>query len=77
MRRLFHLMEPAETFPTAIPLCPTALLHLNNRAAISQALSRFVRAGELMQICQGICMRPIETCFGLRTPQIAKAIVAL
>ena len=72
-----RIMEHATALPEATPLCPAALLHLGNRAAIDQALSRLARSGHLMRICQGVYMRPIETRFGVRAPRVAKAIAAL
>ena len=72
-----RIMEHAEALPEATPLCPAALLHLGNRAAVDQALSRLARSGRLMRICQGVYMRPIETRFGVRAPRVAKAIAAL
>ena len=54
-----------------------ALLHLGNRAAVDQALSRLARSGRLMRICQGVYMRPIETRFGRCAPSTAAAIKAL
>ena len=72
-----YIMEYAESLPEGTPLCPAALLHLSNRAAIDQALSRLARSGKLLRICQGVYMRPIETPFGQITPHIDKAITAL
>ncbi len=72
-----RIMEHAASVPEATPLCPAALLHLGNRAAVDQALSRLARSGELMRICQGVYMRPIETRFGLRAPRVGKALAAL
>ena len=72
-----RIMEHAATAPEATPLCPAALLHLGNRAAVDQALSRLARSGHLMRICQGVYMRPVETRFGLRAPRVAKALAAL
>ena len=72
-----RIMEHAETLPEAAPLCPAALLHLGNRAAVDQALSRVARSGHLMRICRGVYMRPVETRFGVRAPRITKAIAAL
>ena len=71
------IMECAEALPEATALCPAALLHLGNRAAIDQALSRLARSGDLMRICQGVYMRPVETRFGKCAPQVGKAIEAL
>lgn len=72
-----HIMEYAETLPEGAPLCPGALLHLSNRAAVDQALSRLARSGNLLRICQGVYMRPIKTRFGQCTPATDKAIAAL
>ena len=58
-------------------LCPSALLHLGSRSAIDQALSRFARSGQLMRVCQGVYVRPIETRFGPRPPAPGKLIVSL
>ena len=72
-----HIMEYSETLPEGAPLCPGALLHLSNRAAVDQALSRLARSGNLLRICQGVYMRPIKTRFGQCTPDTGKAIAAL
>ena len=72
-----RIMEHAEALPEATPLCPAALLHLGNRAAVDQALWRLARSGSLMRICQGVYMRPVETRFGLRSPRVGKALAAL
>ncbi len=72
-----RIMEYAQALPEATPLCPGALLHLGHRAAIDQALSRLARSGELMRVCQGVYMRPVETRFGLRAPRLGKALAAL
>ena len=72
-----RIMEYAQALPEATPLCPGVLLHLGHRAAIDQALSRLARSGELMRICQGVYMRPVETRFGLRAPRLGKALAAL
>ena len=72
-----HIMEHATALPESTPLCPAALLHLGNRAAVDQALSRLARSGHLMRICRGVYMRPIETRFGRCAPSIVAAIKAL
>ena len=72
-----RIMEYAETLPEATPLCPGALFHLGNRAAVNQALSRLGRSGKLLRICQGVYMRPIETRFGIRAPSLGKVVTAL
>ena len=70
-------MEHAEAAPEATPICPPALLHLGQRAAVNQALSRLARAGRLMRICQGVYMLPIETRFGRCAPSIEKSLRSL
>ena len=72
-----RIMEHAETLPEATPLCPAALLHLGNRTAVDQALSRLARSVHLMRICQGVYMRPIQTRFGVRAPRFEQAVAAL
>lgn len=72
-----RIMDHAEALPEGTPLCPGALLHLGNRAAVDQALSRLARSGWLMRVCRGIYMCPVETRFGLRAPRLGKALAAL
>ena len=78
MRSLPHrILEYAEASAEATPICPTVLLHLGSRAAVDQALSRFARGGQLMRICQGVYMRPVETPFGWRAPSLDKVVAEL
>ena len=70
-----RILEHASALPEAMPICPGVLLHLGSRAAVDQALSRLVRAD--LRIFRGVYMRPIETRFGLRTPDIDEAIMSL
>jgi len=63
--------------PAAPSQCPAILLHLGNRAAVDQALSRLARSGKLMRVCQGVYVRPVETRFGRCAPRIGKVIEAL
>ena len=72
-----RIMEHAEALPEAAPICPGALLHLGNRAAVDQALSRLARREQLLRVCRGVYMRPIETQFGVRAPSPPKVIAAL
>ena len=65
------------SLPEATPICAGALLHLGNRTAVDQVLSRLARAGRLMRICQGVYMRPIETRFGPCAPNLEEALDAL
>ncbi len=73
-----QIEQHAASLPEGAPLCPSALLHLGNRAAaVDQALSRLARRGRLIRACQGVYMRPIETRFGARPPAIEKVIASL
>ena len=72
-----RIEEHAAKLPEATPICPGALLHLGNRAAVDQALSRLARRGRLLRVCRGVYMRPIETRFGVRAPYVGKVIVSL
>ena len=72
-----RILEHASALPEAMPICPGVLLHLGSRAAVDQALSRLVRAEQLLRIFRGVYMRPIEPRFGLRTPDIDEAIMSL
>ena len=72
-----RIMEHAEATPEATPICPAALLHLGQRAAVGQALSRLARSGRLMRICQGVYMRPIESRFGRCAPSTEKSLLEL
>ena len=72
-----RIMEHAEAMPEATPICPAALLHLGQRPAVNQALSRLARSGRLMRICHGVYMRPIETRFGPCAPSVEKSLQSL
>ena len=71
-----RIMEHAEATPEATPICPAALLHRGQRAAVGRALSRLARSGRLMRIRQGVYMRPIKTRFGDRAPRLEMALAA-
>ena len=72
-----RILEHAAFLPEATPICPAALLHLGSRAAVDQALSRLVHSEQLMRVCRGVYMRPIETRFGPHAPTVEKAIDSL
>ena len=71
------IMEHAAESPEASLLCPNVLLHLGNRDAVDQALSRLARSGQLSRVCQGVYVRPVETRFGPRPPSVDKVIQSL
>ena len=72
-----QIMSHAVDSPDGTLLCPSALLHLGNRAAVDQALSRLARKGNLIRVCQGVYVRPIQTRFGPSLPAVEKVLASL
>ena len=72
-----EIMEYAEGLPEGALVCTNALLHLGNRPAIYQALSRLACHNKLMRVYQGIYVRTIETRFGKCPPDFNKVIASL
>ena len=72
-----QIMSQATESPEGALLCPSALLHLGSRSAVDQALSRFARKRELMRVCQGVYVRPVQTRFGPRPPAVEKVLASL
>ena len=72
-----HIMNQAAESSEGALLCPSALLHLGSRAAVDQALSRLARSGQLMRVCQGMYVRPIQTRFGPRPPAVENVVGSL
>ena len=72
-----QVLQQADESPEGTLLCPNTLLHLGSRAAVDQALSRLARKGELMRVCQGVYVRPIQTQFGPCPPPMEKVIDSL
>jgi hypothetical protein len=67
--KLAHrILVQAAEFPEGHPLTAKGLLHLGNRAATDQALSRLSRVGKLMRLGRGVYVVPIEGRFGRRAP---------
>ena len=58
-------------------ISPNSLLHLGSRMAVDQALSRLARKGQIMRVCQGIYVGPIQTRFGPRPPSAETVIKSL
>ncbi len=78
MPSLSHqILKLAANSQEGMLLCSRGLLHLGNRAAIDQALSRLVRNGGLIRVCHGVYVQPIHTRFGPRTPAVEKVIASL
>ncbi len=72
-----RILQRADEAAEGTLFCANALLHLGPRAAVDQALSRLARRGELMRICQGVYVRPVQTRFCLRPPSIGKVLASL
>lgn len=72
-----HIMNrPIESSKGTL-LCPSSLLHLGSRLAGYKALCRLARKGELMRVCHGGYVQPIQTRFGPRPPAVEKVLVSL
>jgi hypothetical protein len=71
-----RILEEVAALPEATPIHAKGLLHLGNRAAVDQALSRLVRRGQLLRAGRGLYIRPIETRFGRRTPGAEAVLTA-
>ena len=63
-----RIMEHAEAMPEATPICPAALLHLGQRAAVGQALSPAwpVQAGSCGSAKGSTCARSSPASGGVR-----------
>ena len=72
-----RIEKQASDLPEGALLHPKALLHLGNRAAVDQALSRLARSGRLLRVCQGVYVHPVETRFGSRPPAVDKVVASL
>ena len=70
-------MRHAAESPEGMLPCSSAVLHPGSRAAVDQALSRLARKRELMRVCQGVYVWPIQASFGSRSPALDKALASL
>lgn len=68
------ILEHTQALPEGATACAKELLHLGNRAAVDQALSRLARRGHLMRIGRGVYVRPIEGRFGKRSPSESRVL---
>lgn len=71
-----QILEHANALSEGVPLRAKELVHLGNRAALHQSLSRLVRSGHLLRAARGLYLRPVETRFGIRPPTVHKVIEA-
>ncbi len=78
MQRLTsQILSYAEQLPEGTALSAKSLLHLGNRAAVDQALSRLNERGELMRAGRGVYMKAIKSRFGTRPPTVEQAVEAV
>ena len=71
MQRLTEqILAHAEGLPEGAPIAAKSLLHLGNRAAVDQALSRLAERGRLMRAGRGVYLRPVSSRFGVRAPSV-------
>lgn len=64
----------AAALPEGATLSAKEFLHLGERAAIDQALSRLVKRGELMRVRRGLFALPVKTRFGARAPSVEAVV---
>lgn len=72
-----RLMSEAALLPAGTPISAKRFLHLGERAAVDQALSRLARSGHLLRAARGLYLRPVETRFGLSEPGLEATLKAL
>lgn len=78
MQRLTEkILAHAERLPEGTPVAAKSLLHLGNRAAVDQALSRLTERGQLIRAGRGVYLHPIRSRFGTRAPSVQQAVEAL
>lgn len=71
------ILEHGKLLPEGSVLAPKDFLNFSSRAAVDQAFSRLVRAGQLMRISRGIYVAPIASRFGQRAPSTDKVVASL
>ena len=78
MQRLTEqILEHARQQPEGTPVAAKSLLHLGNRAAVDQALSRLAERGRLLRAGRGVYLLPVTSRFGTRAPSVEQAVEAL
>lgn len=63
--------------PEGAVVTAKSLLHLGNRAAVDQALSRLAKQGRLIRVGRGAYVAPVAGRFGVRAPEPAKVVDSL
>jgi hypothetical protein len=78
MQRLTEqILEHGARLPEGTPVAAKSLLHLGNRAAVDQALSRLAERGRLIRAERGVYLLPVASRFGTSAPSIEQAVEAL
>jgi len=78
MERLTEsILERTNALPEGMPISAKMLLHLGNRAALDQALSRLARRGKLLRAGRGVYVSPVASRFGSRAPAVEKVVEEL
>jgi hypothetical protein len=72
-----QILAHATELPDGVPVSAKRLLHLGNRAAVDQALSRLAERGQLIRAGRGVYFCPVASRFGIRTPSVEQAVEAL
>lgn len=72
-----QILAHAAGLPEGTPVSAKSLLHLGNRAAVDQALSRLAERGQLIRAGRGVYLRPVTSRFGTRAPSVEQAMEAL
>ena len=72
-----QILAHATGLPEGAPVSAKSLLHLGNREAVDQALSRLSERGQLIRAGRGVYLRPIASRFGTRAPSVEQAVEAL
>lgn len=72
-----HILAHAATLPEGQPLAAKELLHLGERAAVDQALSRLVKRGRLLRAGRGLYVLPVQGRYGERPPTIESVVERL
>jgi len=78
MQRLAErILMHAKGLPEGTSIAAKSLLHLGNRAAVDQALSRLATRDQLIRASRGVYLLPMTGRFGTRAPSVEQAVEAL
>lgn len=78
MERLTEaILEKTNVLLEGMPISAKMLLHLGNRSALDQALSRLVRRGKLLRAGRGVYVSPVAGRFGSRAPAVERVVEEL